>query len=278
MSQYIPNSHQTPNVLVDEIMELLNEGELKCYLFAIRHIYGWQDKIERGYAHISLTMFEKGYSKFSGTGLSRPTIVKSIKVLVRFRLLVKLDIKSNKGQAYSVGDEPDLDGLREFRDKPKPEVVKNLNQQGLKILTSSGKDSLPNKTHKKNKSKNTSSSAGVDNRPRNLLFDWVVENVFGIDSSMKVTKTTGARAGKCLKAIKAIHDQNGTDISVQHLNRFKQWYAQSYSQQTIPRDDKKLSEYYTEFYSSMKRLQVESERPQYVSNDWLNEINETKEG
>lgn len=279
MSKYIPNSFQTPNVLVDEIMPLLSEGELKVYLFAIRHVYGWQDKLEKGYAHISLSMFENGFSRFAGTGVSKPTITKALKELVRYKLLVKVPTSQTnvKGQAYAIGGEPNLEGLLSRKQKTKKKgVVKIVNQKGLNDLTGGSKDSLPNKIQVK---KQVKLSASADVVKRNELFDWVVEHIFGVDPYINISRQTGARSGKSLQALKAIHTANNTELTLSHLEAFKGWYSQHYPEQTIPRTDTKLAEYYSEFYSWAKRRQegVQS-TPEYVTNDWMEVIEKFEEG
>lgn len=278
MSKYIPNSFQTPNIVIDELMSLLNEGELKCYLFAIRHVYGWQDKIERGYAHISLSMFEDGFSQFSGTGLTRPTITKSLKALVKYGVLIKVETDEtySKGQAYAIGENPDIEGLENRK------VVKNLNQKGLKILTTGSKKYLPKQTQEKtqvNISPDKSDDVAPSSKPLTVTrerkpdFDWVIENIFNITGDVSISKQVGARAGKCLRAIKAIHTANDTELTVYHLNRFKAWYRDNYEGQTIPRDDSKLSEYYAEFYAWGKSQQQQqpSATVHYTSN-WIHEL------
>ena len=282
MSKYIPNSFQTPNATVDVLMNLLNSSELKCYLYAIRHIYGWQDKIERGYAHISISMFENGFSQFSGTGLTRPTITKSLKALVKYGVLIKVETDDtyNKGQAYAIGENPDIEGLENRKNKGK--VVKNLNQKGLKILTTGSKKSLPKQTQGKtqdNISPDKSDDVAPSSKPLTVTrerkpdFDWVIENIFNITGDVSISKQVGARAGKCLRAIKAIHTANDTELTVYHLNRFKAWYRDNYEGQTIPRDDSKLSEYYAEFYARSKsQQQQQPSATVHYTSDWIHEL------
>ena len=43
MSNFIPNSFQVPNVLIDDgVIASLNANSLKCYLVIIRKTTGWQ--------------------------------------------------------------------------------------------------------------------------------------------------------------------------------------------------------------------------------------------
>lgn len=278
MSKYVPNSFQTPNIVVDVLMNLLNPSELKCYLFAIRHVYGWQDKIERGYAHISLSMFEDGFSTFSGTGLTRPTITKSLKELVKYGVLIKVETDEtyNKGQAYAIGENPDIEGLENRK------VVKNFNQKGLKILTTGSKKSLPKQTQ--GKTQVNISPAEADDvappskpltvtRERKPDFDWVIENIFNITGDASISTQVGRRAGKCLRAIKAIHTANDTELTVYHLNQFKAWYRDNYAGQIMPRDDSKLSEYYAEFYARSKsQQQQQPSAAVHYTSDWINQL------
>jgi hypothetical protein len=53
----IPNSFQTPNAFVDDIMHLLESDEYKILSFATRHILGWRGSVEDRQSRISLTMF-----------------------------------------------------------------------------------------------------------------------------------------------------------------------------------------------------------------------------
>lgn len=289
MSKYIPNSFQTPNIVVDVLMNLLNSSELKCYLFAIRHVYGWQDKIERGYAHISLSMFENGFSQFSGTGLTRPTITKSLKTLVKYGVLIKVETDETyaKGQAWTIGENPDIEGLENRKkedkgDKNKDEVVNNFNQQGLNNLTTGSKKSLPKQTQEKTQVNiPPDKSDGVAPSPKPLTvtrerkpdFDWVIENIFNITGDASISKQVGRRAGKCLRAIKAIHTANDTELTVYHLNQFKAWYRENYAGQIMPRDDSKLSEYYTEFYARGKsQQQQQPSATVHYTSDWINQL------
>lgn len=108
MTKYIPNSYQTPNVLVDEIMPLLTPQEWVVLSYAVRHILGWQDTIESRKNCISISRFER-------TNLARSTILSALDQLVAFKLLEPIGDPTNKGQMWRLAfdDEPDIDGLIE---------------------------------------------------------------------------------------------------------------------------------------------------------------------
>ena len=265
MGNYIPHSFQTPNAVIDDLMCLLSESEFKCYMFATRHINGWQDKIERGYAHISLSMFEHGYSRFSGTGLSHASVVSALRNLVKYGLLVKVEASTRNGQAYSIGDNPNIEGLKARQNKSKSASSKskpgqNLNQQPSKIKTSTGSKSKHNKTHVKTQDKHAPDG---DARPRDLVFDWLAVNMYNLNLDT-IDKSYGGRIAKTKRTLSEIHRNNGTELTPAHLDKFKSWWAREYSGLTMPRDAVKLSEYYLEFYGSHKTSPQSQEKRRVV--------------
>jgi hypothetical protein len=168
MSKFIPNSFQTPNAVVDDLMNLLTGSELKVLLFTIRHIFGWQDKIALNKAPISLSMYTDGYGDFAGVGLGRPTVVKALNALTEYQVLIKVGKPTNRGQVWSIGNNPDIEGLRTRNNTETEKLkgrmesvrsgkanlpVKPINQNQLSQLTSSGKANLPNKTQDKTQDK-----------------------------------------------------------------------------------------------------------------------------
>jgi len=98
----LPNTFQTPNVLVDRLMPLLEDSELRVLLFAIRHIYGWRGTNAERQARISLTAFEKGYRGSAGCGLHRPAIQAALKRLTAFRIMRPIGEATRKGQMWAL--------------------------------------------------------------------------------------------------------------------------------------------------------------------------------
>jgi hypothetical protein len=98
-------------------------------------------------------------------------------------------------------------------------------------------------------------------KPRDPIFDWLVVNAWGI--ALKnfdrlegdAKDTAGARIGKTKKALVGIHKSFKTELTLDHLELFKAWYSSK--KIAIPRDDKKWSEHYLQFYSEK---QAEQER------------------
>jgi hypothetical protein len=222
MTSYIPNSFQTPNAIVDDLMQHLSGNELKVFLFTVRHIYGFQDKIERGQAYISVTMYEKGYSKFNGVGLSRPTIVSILKELTDYGVLVPVGEPTQFGQLWSIGEKPDINGLetrsqkasektkpklkkaRKARGKTVKPVVKGINQEQLNGLTDGGKTVLLNQTHSQTHS-----------QTQNTLTPNTSNEAQGVSGDFLVTKSGTVHSVKngvclCRESIQGEITESGT--------------------------------------------------------------------
>lgn len=113
----VPNAFQTPNVYVDRAMQYLEPVEYMILSYAVRHIMGWQDKIHKRQGAISLEMFENGFATqdgkvYAGCGLRRMTIINTLKGLVKYGLLIRLE-KTDNGQKWQLGDDSiDWDGLQ----------------------------------------------------------------------------------------------------------------------------------------------------------------------
>lgn len=127
-NQFIPNTFQKPNIIVDVYMPLLTSNEYVCLDYAIRRILGFGKRADR----ISLSQFVSGITTKEGkvldggTGLSKPAVMKALEGLTAFGLLVVIDPGAkNKGIAPEYGLQwdvklVDLEGLiarREFKKK-----------------------------------------------------------------------------------------------------------------------------------------------------------------
>lgn len=121
MSEFIPNSFQTPNAFVDELMALLTGEEYKVLSYAARRIFGFQKRQDR----ISLTQFERGLVAKDGrilsrgTGLSRPTIIKCLANLEAFGLFIRVNPneKSNEGTEYELQLDPEKVNWKALEDR-----------------------------------------------------------------------------------------------------------------------------------------------------------------
>lgn len=119
MSVLIPNTHQTPNAYVDEFMCYLTNSELRVLWFAIRHIYGWQDRIADRRGVISLEMFVNGFTtragrQFNGCGLQRQAVIAALQSLEHFGFIARVGKATRDGQRWELKqDDIDLEGLRQ---------------------------------------------------------------------------------------------------------------------------------------------------------------------
>jgi phage replication O-like protein O len=127
------------NEILDRLVNTsLLGAEFQVLLFIIRKTYGYNKIVDR----ISFTQFEKA------TGISRPTINKTIKNLITKGMIVKIYLpEGNIGYTF-------------IKDHEKWVVkthllVKGKWQTGKDVLTKTGKDVLTHKRKKENKRKNT---------------------------------------------------------------------------------------------------------------------------
>ena len=94
-SKILPNSFQTPNILVDEFMRYLSGNEVKAYLVIDRKTLGWQKQRD----NISLSQIVEL------TGMGRGTAIDTMRTLCGYGLIVKIsenDPKRNHGSEYSL--------------------------------------------------------------------------------------------------------------------------------------------------------------------------------
>lgn len=85
-----PGFTRTPNGLLEILLPILGEAELKVALFISRKTHGWHKKDD----DLSLSQFEEG------TGLSRPSVIAGITNLVNRGLLVKTSRGNNRPCNY----------------------------------------------------------------------------------------------------------------------------------------------------------------------------------
>lgn len=103
----LPNTFQCYNLYIDRLLEHLTDSEVRILWYATRHILGWQDKIKTRRGHISLSMFEHGFTDSSGNhyggcGLGKAAIIAACKMLVEFKLLEKCGEPTEDGQAWEL--------------------------------------------------------------------------------------------------------------------------------------------------------------------------------
>jgi hypothetical protein len=137
MTFAIPNSYQTPNVLVDEIMPLLAPQEWVVLSFAVRSILGWRSHIQDRQADISLTQFEK-------CGLSRPAIVKALEALKAFNLLKRIGDPGSHGQRWElILEDIDTQGLVDRQSKKAASNFSRTDKARRSVRLTTGQSDIP---------------------------------------------------------------------------------------------------------------------------------------
>ena len=285
-NNYIPNSFQTPNIVVDELLYLLKGGEFKVYMFAIRHVYGWRNEIERGYSHMSYSMIEDGYeastgTKFHGTGLSRQSITTALNALVEYRLLIKVKTGYDnvKGQAYAIGQDPDIEGLQR-RAGIEPEVVKKLDPSNKGVVKKLDYPQSKNETtpslkirpKQTQQTHNKLTPQGDKAITQDLVWEFILRSVFGIEYSKISTpndtiKRAFGRTNLIKRALTEIHQAHDTQLTVDHLRAFKTWFYDNHDY-ALPLSDVKLSELYLKFYHFNLKHRAEDNAPAFDSFDY----------
>ncbi len=109
----IPNTFQHPNLYVDKLAHLLTPEESVVLTKAVREIIGWQNR-EKLTRQIALSVFVEGKFREGlpqtednrlchGCGIGRAAIIKALRALDRFGILVKTG-KTNdpNGQCYTL--------------------------------------------------------------------------------------------------------------------------------------------------------------------------------
>jgi hypothetical protein len=140
MSDFIPNTFQTPNAIIDKLMFLLTDSEFRVLMYMVRHVLGWQKKADTRRAHISLSTFENGFSyetpdgelSYPGCGLGQGTIRKALVALKKYRIAKAVGKPSQKGQqwelAFMTDDNVDIKGLQ-IRQEEKNQKRKKQTQK-----------------------------------------------------------------------------------------------------------------------------------------------------
>ena len=143
MSDFIVNSFQLPNSVVDELLADLTGAELKCYLLVVRKTKGWNKEIDS----ISIGQF------MEVTGLSNRSVITACDSLVEKGLLVRSG-GERRLNTYSV---------RSF----------NISQTGEKSSSDkTGEKSssdLVKKVHTQNNNKNTIQNNNKKNTKKSVL-------------------------------------------------------------------------------------------------------------
>lgn len=158
MSNFVVNSFQLPNSVVDELLADLTGAELKCYLLVVRKTKGWNKEIDS----ISIGQF------MEVTGLSNRSVITACDSLVEKGLLVRsggerrlntYSVKSfnisqtgEKSSSVKSGEKISQTGEKSSSDLVKKVHTQNNNKNNIQNnnTSSSGKNFQPRTKAKKN--------------------------------------------------------------------------------------------------------------------------------
>lgn len=104
-SELLPNTTQTPNLILDHCMAYLTGDEFKVLMYTVRRTYGfWKDRDRIGLSQYADGIVgADGNIKDMGTGLSKPCISKALKRLIDFNIIVVEDeAKGAEAALYSL--------------------------------------------------------------------------------------------------------------------------------------------------------------------------------
>lgn len=143
MSDFIVNSFQLPNSVVDELLADLTGAELKCYLLVVRKTKGWNKEIDS----ISIGQF------MEVTGLSNRSVITACDSLVEKGLLVRSGgerrLNTYSVKSFNIPQTGEKSSSDETGEKTSP-TGENFSQSGEKSSSD-----LVKKVHTQNNNKNT---------------------------------------------------------------------------------------------------------------------------
>lgn len=157
-SNFIPNSFQVPNALIDEVMANLGDNALRCYLSIVRKTRGWNKESDL----ISLAQL------MTLTGKSKNSVIKGVAELEEKGFIVREILNGKFGAVteYKLNDNGFknlasskselVQNLGQPSSKYEPEVVQNVNLasskseprvvQSLNIQNTNNKNNIKNNT------------------------------------------------------------------------------------------------------------------------------------
>lgn len=170
-ANYWPNTFQTPNIYVDEVLPLLTGNEAKVLFAATREIMGWKKKRPARRARISLSRFQVL------TGLNRTTVIKCLERLTRANLMSEIGEWNGDGQMYELNlgqhgayDLNDLRYTNRRSGNPNPEAAREarskIHQPASDTpATSGGQGGLSNRPPETDPTLSGYTGTGLSDRP-----------------------------------------------------------------------------------------------------------------
>ena len=204
MSDFIVNSFQLPNSVVDELLADLTGAELKCYLLVVRKTKGWNKEIDS----ISIGQF------MEVTGLSNRSVITACDSLVEKGLLVRSG-GERRLNTYSVrsfnisqtGEKSSQTGEKSSSDK----TGEKSSQTGEKSSSD-----LVKKVHTQNNNKNTIQNTNKKNTKKSvleLLADFGITGQLADDFMIHRKACKAPITGTALKGFQREADKAGIPLT-----------------------------------------------------------------
>ena len=213
MSDFIVNSFQLPNSVVDELLADLTGAELKCYLLVVRKTKGWNKEIDS----ISIGQF------MEVTGLSNRSVITACESLVEMGLLERsggerklntYSVKSfeisqtgEKSSSDETGENFSQTGEKSSSD----ETGENFSQTGEKSSSD-----LVKKVHTQNNNKNTIQNTSKKNTKKSvleLLADFGITGQLADDFMIHRKACKAPITGTALKGFQREADKAGIPLA-----------------------------------------------------------------
>lgn len=195
MSDFIVNSFQLPNSVVDELLADLTGAELKCYLLVVRKTKGWNKEIDS----ISIGQF------MEVTGLSNRSVITACDSLVEKGLLVRSG-GERRLNTYSV---------RSFNISQTGEKSSSTGENFSQTGEKSSSD-LVKKVHTQNNNKNTIQNTSKKNTKKSvleLLADFGITGQLADDFMIHRKACKAPITGTALKGFQREADKAGIHLT-----------------------------------------------------------------
>ena len=204
MSDFIVNSFQLPNSVVDELLADLTGAELKCYLLVVRKTKGWNKEIDS----ISIGQF------MEVTGLSNRSVITACDSLVEKGLLVRSGgerrLNTYSVRSFNISQTGEKSSSDKTGEKSSS-TGENFSQTGEKSSSD-----LVKKVHTQNNNKNNIQNTNKKNTKKSvleLLADFGITGQLADDFMIHRKACKAPITGTALKGFQREADKAGIPLA-----------------------------------------------------------------
>ena len=204
MSDFIVNSFQLPNSVVDELLADLTGAELKCYLLVVRKTKGWNKEIDS----ISIGQF------MEVTGLSNRSVITACDSLVEKGLLIRSGgerrLNTYSVRSFNISQTGEKSSSGKTGEKSSS-TGENFSQTGEKSSSD-----LVKKVHTQNNNKNNIQNTNKKNTKKSvleLLADFGITGQLADDFMIHRKACKAPITGTALKGFQREADKAGIPLA-----------------------------------------------------------------